>query len=440
MNFVEALDERINEVVTACTQCGKCFEICPMIETIGLKDANSQAILHGTIDFLKGLDGGEEAQRWITACSSCGDCRSVCDYGVDPLFLVRMANYVNARRRNGPDVKKNALASFRGMAKAVRIVSRLQLNQKTLERIQPIQPQTPVARSGPPPEIAFYTGCNIAKTPHILLLCLEVMEALGVSYEVLGGTSSCCGINQFRAGDGDTAGRAGLAALKQIDDKKAAVNVAWCPSCLSQFDEIIIPNHQRITGRTDFDLVPFLVFLETRLEDLRRLFKHPVHKRVALNERPGYPAVVTAVEKILQAIPGVELVHVDVPRVGLMANYLTRTPKFKEKLRLTEFAAVAEAKATTLATIFHACHRELCHFENEVSFEIINVMEIIGESMGLHADDIYKQLKMAENADAMMVQCAPLIAQHGLNAEEAIEVLIAEQLAVRPTQKPLPEI
>lgn len=68
---------------------------------------------------------------------------------------------------------------------------------------------------------------------------------------------------------------------------------------------------------------------------------------------------------------------------------------------------------SSLATVFHACHRELCHFEQNVSFEIINVMEIIGESMGIHAEDIYKRLKMMDDIDQMIAECSDMIARHG---------------------------
>ena len=37
------------------------------------------------------------------------------------------------------------------------------------------------------------------KTPHIALLALDVMDALGVSYEVMGGTTHCCGVQQLRS-------------------------------------------------------------------------------------------------------------------------------------------------------------------------------------------------------------------------------------------------
>ncbi len=53
----------------------------------------------------------------------------------------------------------------------------------------------------------FYTGCNVLKTPHIALLCLDIRDALGVRYKVMGGPSHCCGVIQLRTGDTDTSSR-----------------------------------------------------------------------------------------------------------------------------------------------------------------------------------------------------------------------------------------
>ena len=36
--------------------------------------------------------------------------------------------------------------------------------------------------AGERPDFVFYTGCNVLKTPHIALLALDIMDALGVTY------------------------------------------------------------------------------------------------------------------------------------------------------------------------------------------------------------------------------------------------------------------
>jgi heterodisulfide reductase subunit D len=437
MDFIEALNTRMQDVASACVGCGKCFEVCPMRGPIGLSEADPKEVLGGIVDLIRGGNGNDAAQRWAGACSSSGLCREACDYGVDPLFLVKMANYANVRRRDGDAVRKNGASSFRTVAKSLRMLSRLQVDQNTVARLQPtLEPATEECK----PDIAFYIGCNVGKTPHIVLLCVEILQAMGLSCEIIGGSSACCGINQFRAGDGETAGRAGLTALSQIEAKQATTNLSWCPSCQSQFEDIILPAHQLMTGRDDTSLTPFYVFLERNLDKLRPLFKHDVRKRVSINERPGRPDVLRAVERLLSEISGIELVHLDVPRAGLMSTYLTVTPKFKESLRAAEFEAAARADVTTLATIFHGCHRELCKFENDVSFEIVNVVEIIGESIGIRVEDTYKKLALAASVEEALQHCAPLLAEHGLSPDEAGDALIADLLAAKVLQGAVQEI
>jgi heterodisulfide reductase subunit D len=441
MDFIEALDTRIQDVASLCVRCGKCFEVCPMTGAAGLSAADPKSVVSGVVDLTRGGEGNEAARRWAAACSSSGFCRDACDYGVDPLLLVKLANYSNVRRRDGDAVRKNGAASFRAVAKVARIVSRLQLDPDTLARVQREAKPARSADDEDQPDVAFYLGCNVVKTPHIILLCLEILHAMGFSCEIVGGDSSaCCGINHFRKGDGETAGRAGLAALTQIEAKRATTNLSWCPSCQAQFEDVILPAHRLMTGRDDFGMTPFFVFLERNFDRLRPLLKHAVHKRVSLNERPGRSDVVRAVERMLSEISGIELVHLDVPRAGLMSSYLTVAPKLKESLRVVEFEAAERAGVTTLATIFHACQRELCKFESGVSFEIINVIEIIGESIGVRAEDTYKKLALAGSIDEALQHCAPLIAEHGLNPDEARDVLLASLFVEKPLQGAVQEV
>src|SRR5260370_20972571 len=114
------------------------------------------------------------------------------------------------------------------------MVSRLQVDQNTVARLQPtLKPATEECK----PDIAFYIGCNVGKTPHIVLLCVEILQAMGLSCEILGGSSACCGINQFRAVDGETAGRARLAPPCHIRAHPAPTHPTWCPSYPLQVED-----------------------------------------------------------------------------------------------------------------------------------------------------------------------------------------------------------
>jgi hypothetical protein len=82
--------------------------------------------------------------------------------------------------------------------------------------------------------------------------------------------------------------------------------------------------------------------------------------------------------------------------------------------------------------VYHSDHRELCAHEREWPFRILNVLEIVGESMGFRQDDHYKHLKVMQDADAIVRDAADLIAKHGLNADTARRVVLQGMLGDQP--------
>ncbi|MFL5288280.1 MAG: heterodisulfide reductase-related iron-sulfur binding cluster [Rhodopila sp.] len=298
------------------------------------------------------------------------------------------------------------------------MLSRLQLPPETLARFRAPDDE-------PAPDIVFYTGCNVMKTPHIALLALDIMDAMGIRYRVMGGPSACCGVLQFGAGDLTTSGRV---ADRTIDRLKAAAPraLSWCPTCQIQLSEIAAP------GRADLAMVPFVRFLAEHLDTLRPLLKHRVDKRVGLHEHPGNPGVPEAVQAILSAIPGLDFVDLAQPRIGYMCNKLTPLPAFKQDVHRAQLQAAAQANVTTLAGIYHACHRELCSHERDWPFAVVNFLELVGESMGLHRPDLFKRLKIMQDADAILAHAAPLIETNGLDLEEARDVILRDMLGEQP--------
>jgi Fe-S oxidoreductase len=253
-----------------------------------------------------------------------------------------------------------------------------------------------------------------------------VLDLLRVDYEVMGGPGQCCGVYQFREGDFESTAKVGFKTIDGLASAGTSTVLSWCPSCQLQIGEVALPSYERQFGEKPFDLNPFLVYLAGRAQELAALMKHRVDKRVALHERPVLPQVMEAVKKLLAVVPGVELVDIDVPRVGTQANSLAALPAFKRELVRRELVAVADAGVTTLATVYHACHRELCDAGDGRSFEIVNFMEILGAGLGLHAEDLYKRLKLIADIDDIIVETGPLIAEHSLDLDTVRDALLAE--------------
>jgi hypothetical protein len=110
--------------------------------------------------------------------------------------------------------------------------------------------------------------------------------------------------------------------------------------------------------------------------------------------------------KILSAIPGIDLVDLEQPRVGYMCNSLAPVPEYKRELHARELAAAAAAGVDCLVGIYHACHRELCAHEATYPFKIVNFLELVGEAMDIQRDDLFKQWKMMQDVDRVLAEVA----------------------------------
>jgi hypothetical protein len=194
----------------------------------------------------------------------------------------------------------------------------------------------------------------------------------------------------------------------------------------------MLPTFERATGETPFELIPFMRFLHGNLNRLRPMLKDRVEMTIALHRHPGVAGVMEAAEELLRAVPGIEIVTLDVPAVGLQSVNLATLPSYKKELQLRELEAARAAGVDALVAVYHSDHRELCAHERDWPFRIVNTLEIVGESMGLHQDDHYKSLKIKQDVDAIVSDAADLMRRHGVNLDAARKVIVNGMLGDQP--------
>jgi heterodisulfide reductase subunit D len=421
IDYLDLFSERGQGIADACTRCGDCFRACPMTEPGGIADADASETAAAIVDLITGGAGNDEAIRWGEICSGSGNCIPACKHGINPRFMVQLARGFARRNRDGKPLETRWRGAFQNMSRGVRVLSKLQLPPETLARFKRVD----TSRTAPP-DIVFYTGCNVVKTPHIALMCLDVLDKLGVTYDVMGGVGQCCGVYQFREGDFANNSKMANATIAGLASAGTSTVLSWCPSCQISIGEVSLPNYEKQFGEKPFDLNPFLIFLADRADLLASMMVRRVDKRIALHERPVFPGIMDAVKKLIGIIPGAELIDIDVPRVGTQANSLAQLPEFKRALVQKELQAVADAGVDTLATIYHACHREICDAGDGRSFEVVNFMELLGEGLGLDSEDGYKRLKALKDIDDIIVETAPLIEANKLDLDTVRDALAFE--------------
>jgi Fe-S oxidoreductase len=431
MSFETALDHRVASMLDACTTCGKCVEACPSVAPAGIANTSPQDIIAGVLDLVRTGEGPDASRMWANACTLSGECIKACDYGVNPRFLLAMARVAVVKRASGlPERRREGVAKYRGTSQDVAVLSRMQLETEVLERLG--QGRAAVAKPAEPPDFVFYTGCNVLKTPHIALLALDIMDRLGVSYQTMGGPSHCCGVMQLRTGDVEMSGRMGSASIDKLSVAKSGQVLSWCPSCYVQFTETTLPTLEKQQGARPFELTPFLRFLRGRLGDLQPHLREPVGLRVALHKHPGVTGVVEAATEILEAVPGVTLVDLKQAAVGLQSINMSVLPAYRRELELRELEAARDVGVDALVTVYHSDHRSLCAHERDWPFRIVNLLEIVGQSMGLAQHDRFKELKLLQDADLIVAECRDLIARHSLDADVARDVIAKAMVGEQP--------
>jgi ferredoxin len=113
-----------------CTACGACFEACPMVDHLGLRGSDPQAVTTGLRLLATGEAGPSETVKWVAACAKSGRCVSACPEraaGLDAMLLVRVA-----RQRAINDTHQVAIKPDPTYFPRIKIFARLQLSDEEL--------------------------------------------------------------------------------------------------------------------------------------------------------------------------------------------------------------------------------------------------------------------------------------------------------------------
>ncbi|HSV25626.1 MAG TPA: hypothetical protein VLJ17_21690, partial [Xanthobacteraceae bacterium] len=94
--------------------------------------------------------------------------------------------------------------------------------------------------------------------------------------------------------------------------------------------------------------------------------------------------------------------------------------------------AAQAAGVDALVAIYHVDHRELCAHERDWPFRIINILDVVGASMGLHHTDHFKRLKIMQDADAIVADCKDMLATHRIDPAVAREIVVKAMLSEQP--------
>ena len=421
-SYADRLEAIAESAADRCTSCGKCFEVCPTARESGMDAGEAKSRIGELLALTRtGGPSAEGLSKWLNACDGSARCSDACPEDINVRQWVTIAKLKALQAGRPSEIgATNAANRFRHMAQAVRLLASMQLPSETLKRIlAPAEKRTAV--------VLFYTGCNVLRTPHIVLNVMDILDGLGLDFDVVGGTTHCCGVYQFQEADLPTYERMGHRTFQRFGQSGASKVLTWCPTCTKNFGEL-----EDDAEPASFDLGHVSEFLAENLDELKKRFASDQPKRrVIIHEHLGIGATVSSMRKLLSAVPNLELI--DLPQdSGFSYACGGQAAKFKDRERAIHRAlaegAVA-AGADTIVTMYHSCHRALSGAEAVYpSLKVVNFTDVIAEAMGRGGHpDYYRLYKMGGAMDEAVAAAAKFLANNGVQiAESSVQSLTAD--------------
>jgi heterodisulfide reductase subunit D len=411
--YADRLEVLAAEAADRCTSCGKCFEVCPTAREIGL-DAGEAKTRVGELIALTRESGTAAAplHKWLNACDGSARCSDACPEDINVRQWVTIAK-LKALEAGRPreEGATNAANRFRHMAQAVRLLASMQLPSETLKKI--LAPAEKRGGGG-----LLCPGCNVVRTPHIVLNVMDILDSLELDFDVVGGAAHCCGVYQFQEADLPTYERMGHRTFQRFGQSGASRVLTWCPTCTKNFDEL-----EKDVEAPSFDLGHVSEFLAANLDALKARFKSDLPKRrVVIHEHLGIGATLSSMRKLLGVVPNLELLELPQDS-GFSYACGGQAAKFKEREAAIHRAfaegAVA-AGADTVVTMYHSCHRALSGAEAVYPLKVVNFTDVIAEALGRGGHpDYYRLYKQGGAMDEAVAAARKFLQSNGVQVDEA---------------------
>ena len=397
------MDDAAAGIVDACTRCGACVEVCPVVPHAGLAEAEPAAVVAGVLDVLR--DGGAlagEAAAWAHQCDGCGKCIPACPEGINPRSMLMLANSAGAR------VHSDTPQLFRKMSRAIRLMAAMQLAPADFARL--LQPPRPEKKP-----VIFYVGCNAVRTPHLLFNAMYVLDALDVDYAVMGGPSSCCGIIHTKwEGETGTGDKVTGGTLKRFGDFEPERVLSWCPSCQLHIGESL-----EGFGERDFGFDHVTSYFIEQADRLATQMTTPVPMRVLLHAHDGMADLGGNVERLLAMVPGLE-----VAGVAYESGYTCggsgadRSPGLKAERRAETLRRLREPGIDALVSLYHGCHGQLSAMGEAEGIAVVNFTDLLVRALGGEPRaDLLQGWRMAGEWQALAQASLPSLKVNGMDLD-----------------------
>ncbi|MEP6995028.1 MAG: (Fe-S)-binding protein [Acidobacteriota bacterium] len=389
-----------------CTECGRCREVCPTALTgkpldpkIFIGDVRD-AVYEATPDILaasgrgngagssarKDLIGGWISEDTIWACTMCGFCTTACPVFIIPAVdkIADMRRYLVLEKAEFPKEVQNA---FRGMetngnpwniAAATRADWAKELPVVTMGEAE-----------GKAVEVLFWVGCAGSyedRAKRVSRSLVEMLDAAGVSFAILGTEETCTGDSARRLGNEylfQTLAQQNVETLNGYGVRKIVTNCPHCMNCLKN-------EYGDFGGH--YDVVHGSQLVADLIAAGRITMTTPIPDTITFHDPcylGRYNGAYEAPRQILRAIPGLEFKELDRSRerglcCGAGGGRMWMEEKLGSRINQTRMREIADAQTSSVGVSCPFCMVMIGNAKEEigVSTQPFDVLELARRSMG----------------------------------------------------------
>ena len=225
--FLEELESWVDYNLKNCIGVDECMKVCPVVD----KDLPIKKLNEAT---RPGTPVPPDIAKFAEECIQCGRCDAVCPTTAGRSIMMLYLKAKLAMQDIEPDAYRKYLR-MKGHDKNPLLIGAF--NMIFRRKIGRLGRHVDKKRFRKSP-LLFYLGCYIFTPTGSAHQLIDIAEALGLDYEVLGGFRSCCGWPQLLAGETGPAEDYHEYLLRLIEKSDPEEVVTGCAECFASLVKI----------------------------------------------------------------------------------------------------------------------------------------------------------------------------------------------------------
>jgi Fe-S oxidoreductase/nitrate reductase gamma subunit len=388
-----------------CTECGRCRVVCPTALTAKPLDPKifignlRDAVYEATPQILaeasgrgngssprKDLIGGWISEDTIWACTTCGYCTTAC-----PVFIIPTVDKIVEMRRHlvleKTEFPREMQTAFRGMETNGNPWGISAASRADWAKDLPVV--TMAEAKEKPVDVLFWVGCAGSyedRARKVSRSLVEILNAAGVSFAILGTEETCNGDSARRMGNEylfQMLAQQNIETLNGYGVKKIVTNCPHCFNCIKNEYPALGGNYEVLHGT---ELVARLI-AEGRVR-----LQAPVEQTISFHDPcylGRYNGVYDAPRRILEFIPGLRLKELPRSReqglcCGAGGGRMWMEEKLGSRINQTRMKEIAEADTDAVGVSCPFCMVMIGNAKDEIgaSTTPFDVLELARRAMG----------------------------------------------------------